>query len=151
MFLVCIICLVVKLKPDMNPNFSRWSFPTKGTKATLCCSCTSCSPHMEYSRSLQLGCSLAVHNKLLNEMKKSSVATRGQTCVCVPVFVHRSAENVDVSFKGNGLRKGDGDPFLLMLRHDLAQVSPLAWGKGHFEEWKSNTGIWAGPLSHWGY
>lgn len=38
-----------------------------------------------------------------------------------------------------------------MLRHDLAQVSPLAWGKGHFEEWKSNTGIWAGPLSHRGY
>lgn len=34
-----------------------------------------------------------------------------------------------------------------MLRHDLAQVSPLAWGKGHFEGWKSNTGIWAGPLN----
>lgn len=38
-----------------------------------------------------------------------------------------------------------------MLQHDLAQVSPLAWGKGHFEEWKSNTGIWAGPLSHRAY
>lgn len=101
---------------------------------------------MEYSRSLRLGCSLAVHNKLLKEMKKSE-----RRLGVRPVFVHRLAENVDVSFKGYGLRKGDGDPFLLMLRHDLAQVSPLAWGKGHFEEWKSNTGIWAGPLSHRGY
>lgn len=67
-------------------------------------------------------------------------------CECLSIdSLECLAENVDISFEQSV------EPSLLFLQHDPAQVSPLAWGKGHFEEWKSNTGIWAGPLSHRGY
>lgn len=124
-----------------------------GMKATQCLSCMASLPEMEYSRPLWLGCSLAFHNILLNEMKKvGCAATLCQTCVCVSVRVFELSVRLKTwtsPLKRNELKKGD--PSLLMLQHDLAQVSPLAWRKGHFEERKSNTGIWAGPLSHRGY
>lgn len=101
-----------------------------------------------------LAVSLAFHNKLLNEMKKvgHQAVSKPVHCLCV-----KWLKMCDVSFKWNDrqdkkkMKEDKVKPSLLMLRHDLAQVSPLAWGKGHFEGWKSNTGIWAGPLSHRGY